>query len=218
MRIGAEAASSTGKGDTNLYYLHQSIPHLHDIRLTGPYFTPLELANDMYHFFGPSCFRARDKLTEAVQAGTLIDIESITTPVHNDQNRVRTCHILREANPTVRARMPGPMYYVASSAILTELAELIPHAPDDPSVILPMKDKQVHGSFLDKDEAFAKAREVAREVAAGMEGSGMIDIPQHMAISPAEMMLVTVAQVPIGSGGMVNVGVYFSDRREGQGE
>lgn len=164
-----ENASAEEPTDT-IYYLQTSVPHHHDISLSGPYHNLESLFLQAMHNFGRECPSGQDLLLDLVREdGGFQTFEHITSPINNDPNRTKTVRMIRERNAAMAARLPGPAWYVAVS----EVAGGVTGANSFGAV--PMKSIKVRGTFGDAAAANEAARRVAGGLAATLHGGRVVE-------------------------------------------
>lgn len=127
----------------------------------------------MMRNFGPQCMQGRETVRERRTDGTLHAIEHIASPVDNDQNRTKTCRIIREQNALMKARLPGTAYVVVSTYVDKELAESGVHAAVPGTA--PVQEMDVHGTFPDEGSAIERARTVAQGISGQIPNSRLIE-------------------------------------------
>lgn len=113
--------------------------------------------------FGPQCRQGGETVLECAEAGRLGGMEHITSPIDNDQNRTKTCRIIKETNREVKARLPGTAYVVIQTDPDLETIRSLGGRP--PSDGIPVHAMEVHGSFTEQAPAAARARQIAEEMA-----------------------------------------------------
>lgn len=160
--------------ESTIYHLHTSTPHIHDISLSDPYGSIDAIAQQMIHNFGAHCRQGQDMVRENLDAHTLAHMEHITSPMDNDQNRVRTCRIIKEANAEIKARLPCATFVVSSTEVDTELARSLA-AFAAASDALPVVGADVHGTFIDRTPAVERARVVAQEMAGRVPNGRVVE-------------------------------------------
>ncbi len=189
--------TSANETENTIYYLRTSTPHTHDISLKGPFPTIKYVAGEIYEAFRDECFRGRTRALELFRDGQLGSIEHIVSPIGNDQNKTRTCRIIKETNTAVCAHR-ARVYNVMSFDVYTDIAETMSHiGPDDPPMKLPLKDYRVHGTFIEESAAVARAREVAQAVQMRMHGSVVKEHSEEEMQNiggPGEVLAITVVQ------------------------
>lgn len=159
--------------DSTTYYVHTSTPHLHDISVSGPCHSRDAISHQMMRHFGTQCSQGRETVIDRRADGTLAAIEHITSPIESDQNRTRTCRIIREDNAAMKARLPGTAYVVVSTYVDKELAESGVHAAVPGTA--PVQEMDVHGTSPDEASAVARARVVAQGIAGQIPNSQMVE-------------------------------------------
>jgi hypothetical protein len=154
----------------------------------------------MRNNFGTECQQGKATVNELLENGQLGYMLHVISPINNDQNRTKTCRILKETNAEVKARLPGPAYYVALSEVDGEFLRTQPAEGTTPC-----SDMSVHGTFLAEGDAIAKAREVADGIKRSlwnarlneMGGMGQPGVTKQIAVfkHPAEQHGMSVVQV-----------------------
>jgi hypothetical protein len=141
------------------------------VSLSGPYHSVEAIAAQMRNNFGTESQQGKETVDELLENGQLGHMLHVTSPINNDQNRTKTCRIIKGTNAEVKARLPGPAYYVASSEID---AHDIHTQPADGT--MPCSDMTLHGTFLDEESATATARQVATGIASSLQNAQMSEL------------------------------------------
>jgi len=115
------------------------------------------------------CREGQAAVDERLADGSLINILHISSPINQNPNRIRTCRILTENNPEMKARLPGLAFSVVSSVIDVNRARSSIRG-------VPVEDMNVHGTFSDAATATASAEHFAWTVAGG-DGSNVQAYP-----------------------------------------
>ena len=128
----------------------------------------------MLHNFGAECRSGCETVRECRDTGTLAAMEHITSPIDGDQNRTRTCRIIKETNAAVKACLPGAVYHVVSMDVDMELGRQGVQGAVPGST--PVRRADSHGSFVDEAPAIDRARRIARETADGLSNGRVVDL------------------------------------------
>ena len=59
-----------------------------------------------YHFLLPAS--GCEAFMEFIRDGHVVGFERITSPINNNPNQPKTIRLVREHNPTLASRLPGP--------------------------------------------------------------------------------------------------------------
>jgi len=102
-----------------------------------------------------------------------VGFERITSPINNNPNRTKTIRLVREHNPALASKLPGPAWVVMQTEMLFDMEVMmsLPGAEKNP----PVKGLVPKGAFETKSQADAKVREVAEQLVASIPGSRIVD-------------------------------------------
>ncbi|KAK5116575.1 hypothetical protein LTR85_009200 [Meristemomyces frigidus] len=170
---GAENRTAAPAG--TIYYLQTSTPHLYDVSVSGPYHSVDAIVPQAMQNFGDDCRSGQGALRDLVRDGMFADAEHITSPINNDPNRTKTLRILKEHNPTMAARLPGPARCIIVAEVATDQMDNALHTG---RVHVPVKDMRVHGTFESEVLAKAAAQRVAEELATRTRRGRVIAQPE----------------------------------------
>lgn len=179
--------------------------------LTGPYQSSTALGAHTRVKFGRECQRGQEALDKVVAQVRLGKVDHLTSPINGNRKRIRTCHILREVNPKVKAQLPNPIYYVVSSRI--DANPMLLHMMPDADVEH-WYDKELHGTFLDQDAAIAKGRRVAAKRASEYDG-GMPSEETELNPSPEFAQIFFAYRPPLYMSDLTSIQVRRAKSVEG---
>ncbi|KAK4953526.1 hypothetical protein LTR10_008124 [Elasticomyces elasticus] len=177
-------AAQTDSG--TIYYLQTSTPHLYDTSISGPYHDLDAIAAQIERNFGAECQPGTQYLDEMLEVG--MEIMHVTSPMlfwmlficgtkamtdmlsNGNPNLTKTARILRETNPTMLARLPGPAWYIVVADIAVEIAPAA-MGSSDPGASMPLEDAQVHGTYGAEAAANDAARQLAQTITTRERGT-----------------------------------------------
>lgn len=65
----------------------------------------------------PGC----EAFMEFIRDGHVIGFERITSPINNNPNQTKTIRLVREHNPTLASRLPGPAWVIMQTEMLLDM-------------------------------------------------------------------------------------------------
>lgn len=160
-----------------IFYLRKSLPRVHDANISGPYQVMDMIRLQMLHQFGKTSYTPFTYFHEGFpdDAGEegpipLTNWGRVIGPLANNPRHTIRIEVLTEHNPAVAAKLPGPCYLI----IFCKCKQL-PGTKTEQSRSLfgyaPLEHMEVHGTFLDRDEAEAAARKFLKEKLEEFPGS-----------------------------------------------
>ncbi len=145
-----------------IYYMQTLTDRVEEASISGPIETLEAVAHEMRHLFLAECPRALQTIDHLLAQGRLGTVGSVSSyPLGDDTSNAKTCEIIKEHNPRVKALLPGPAWFVVSGdANYNQRVEV--------------ERSEVHGTFSSKAEAVVGARAVGQRKAEE-QGDGRVD-------------------------------------------
>ncbi|KAK3627859.1 hypothetical protein LTR56_018975 [Elasticomyces elasticus] len=158
MRVGPR-----GNTEGVIYYVKTSTPHEYDISTSGPYQDVMDAYEQMLVNFGEECAPGQEYVQKIAEGGA--GFEHVISPIGGHPNKTRKVELIRETNPAMAARLPGPAWCIIVAQVATV-------AMDGPAArhTVPLKDMQIRGTFGSEAAAGAAARTIAQRLADDVGG------------------------------------------------
>lgn len=58
---------------------------------------------------------------EFIRDGHVVGFERITSPINNNPNQTKTIRLVREHNPTLASKLPGPAWVIMQTEMLLDM-------------------------------------------------------------------------------------------------
>jgi hypothetical protein len=124
---------------------------------------------------------------DLVRGGHVVGFERITSPINNNPNQTKTIRLVREHNPIIASRLPGPAWVVMQTEMLLDMdiMRTLPGAFTHP----PVRSLTPKGSFATQNEANTRLQQIAAELVASIPGSRVVD---RSSLTPGVMSLAVL--------------------------
>jgi hypothetical protein len=124
---------------------------------------------------------------DLVRGGHVVCFERITSPINNNPNQTKTIRLVREHNPIIASRLPGPAWVVMQTEMLLDMdiMRTLPGAFTHP----PVRSLTPKGSFATQNEANTRLQQIAAELVASIPGSRVVD---WSSLTPGVMSLAVL--------------------------
>ncbi|KAL9617894.1 MAG: hypothetical protein Q9160_007321 [Pyrenula sp. 1 TL-2023] len=161
------SSARTSLSDT-IYYLINSVPHIHEFSYLGPF-------RDLESVAPPIHSRLREQspaglitFNEMISEIGLSAFDHINAPLPGPGDHKVLIQLIKETNPEVRAVLPGPSWMVVTSEPLNSTAA-------EPFATL--KDQEIHGTYVSAQGAERRARELVADTLSAKQGSRAMEMP-----------------------------------------
>lgn len=110
---------------------------------------------------------------EFIRDGHVVGFDRITSPINNNPNQTKTIRLIREHNPTLASRLPGPAWVIMQTEMLLDMDIMrsLPGGFTNP----PVRSLTPKGSFVTQNEANTRLQQIAAELVASIPGSRVVD-------------------------------------------
>ena len=121
---------------------------------------------------------------EFIHDGHVVGFERITSPINNNPNQTKTIRLIREHNPILASKLPGPAWVIMQTEMLLDMdiMRTLPGGFTHP----PVRSLTPKGSFATQNEANARLQQIAAELVAQIPGSRVVD---RSALTPGVLSL-----------------------------
>ena len=125
---------------------------------------------------------------EFIRDGHVVGFDRITSPINNNPNQTKTIRLIREHNPTLTSRLPGPAWVIMQTEMLLDMDIMrsLPGGFTNP----PVRSLTPKGSFVTQNEANTRLQQIAAEL-----GTAERTVKAHRAHVMQKMQAASVAEL-----------------------